>query len=87
MNKMNTDVLGVKDSVGKVVPHNRDHIEKINKVMHEISIIEKTLDTADESMERNDSSKEKLYETHNKCMEITSSLKPEKLVEMVAQTR
>jgi spore germination protein YaaH len=87
MNKMNKDVTSVKEDVGKVVPHNRDQIDKINKVMRDIMVVEKTLDNADEAMERNDSSKEKLYDVHNKCVEITNSLKPEKLVEMVAQTR
>ena len=57
------------------------------RVTHLGSETRTTLDTADETMERNDTTKEKLYDTHNKCVEITTSLKPEKLVEMVAQTR
>ena len=46
--------------------------------------MEKVLETADETMERSDGTKETLYKVHNKCIEITNSLKPEKLVEMVA---
>jgi hypothetical protein len=49
----------------------------------QIAMVEKTLETADEEMERNDQTKEKITETHAKCQKIFDDLTHLEMVEMI----
>lgn len=87
MDKMTQDILKVKGDISGITPNNKDQIEKLNKINAEIAYIEKILELADETMERNDQTKEKLQATHEMCKEITETLEKLELVELVEQTR
>lgn len=60
MDKMTQDILKIKQDVAGITPSTKEHIEKLNKINVEVFNVEKTLEFADESMERNDQTKEKL---------------------------
>jgi len=64
MDKMTQDILKVKADISAVTPSTKDQIEKLNKLNVAIAQVEKILELADESMERNDQTKEKLQTNH-----------------------
>lgn len=87
MDKMTTDILKIKGDVAGITPHSKEQIDKLNKILIDIASVEKILEQADEAMERNDQTKEKLQATHEECKEITASMNKLSMVELVSQTR
>lgn len=59
MDKMTQNLILVKQDVAKLAPSNQEQINKLNKINSDIANVEKVLETADESMDRNDQDKEK----------------------------
>jgi len=59
MDKMTQDLILVKQDVAKIAPSNQEQITRMNKINSEIANVEKVLEIADESMDRNDQDKEK----------------------------
>lgn len=60
MDKMTQDILKIKADIAGVTPHTKEQIEKLNKINKDVAQVEKVLELADEAMERNDQTKEKL---------------------------
>ena len=87
MDKMTQDILKIKGDVSGITPHNKEQIDKINKILVDIANVEKILELADEAMERNDQTKEKLQATHEECKQITASMAKLSMVDLVSQTR
>jgi uncharacterized protein YoxC len=67
MDKMTQDILKIKSDVSGITPHNKEQIDKLNKITTDIANVEKVLELADEAMERNDQTKEKLQAIHEEC--------------------
>lgn len=87
MDKMTQDILKIKGDVSGVTPATKEQIEKLNKINVAVAQVEKILELADEAMERNDQTKEKLQATHEECKEIVTAHEKLTMVEMVTQTR
>lgn len=77
MDKMTQELITIKQDVAKLTPSNQEQINKLNKMNSDIAHVEKILETADETMDRNDQDKEKYqakFETNSEAVENHSKL-------------
>lgn len=87
MDKMTQDIIKIKSDVAGITPNTKEHIVRLNKVHTDITSVEKILELADEAMERNDLTKEKLSATHEECKAITAGHQKLEMTDLVSQTR